>query len=253
MIILESVGVPEWVPPMVAEMASLLVGDLGPDDEIPDIIERLLSHPRMKRVWHELSKKIRQDYKPTPKPFHAAVLPPQVGSWKAMAQALRTRGSEYSEMGRDPIANSYKMLATAAQARHGNEPEALEESARQELAMAMVFALTVSLYNVGIKTVSRSDVERKIHELDEQSKAVEANAIRRQSEAPANTRFIVHRQRTDPRINAFVEGLAFELKNIYGEALYGVIATLTSIAFQLKSPLRDPNVRAMLRTRGPKT
>jgi len=58
------------------------------------------------------------------------------------------------------------------------------------------------------------------------------------------------RHRTEPRLEAFVEGMGMGMRSIFGKNLPGVIATITNVTFP-KVDLNRDRVRAILETRQP--
>ena len=74
----------------------------------------------------------------------------------------------------------------------------------------------------------------------------------RQANDPTNKQYLVDRQRTDARIEAFVKALATETAKIFGSPLYGVLAILTNIAFE-GSGYDQQRIRALLREHGAKS
>jgi hypothetical protein len=62
---------PEWVPEVIRTTARPLVEATVKKPEDWDVVRRLLTDKRMRSVWKELTKRIRQSYKPTAKFFRA--------------------------------------------------------------------------------------------------------------------------------------------------------------------------------------
>jgi hypothetical protein len=67
----EGLNIPDWVPPSVAEQARTLF-NLEKGNEIVTVVRRLVTDPRMKRVWATLLSRKRQNYRPTNAYVHFA-------------------------------------------------------------------------------------------------------------------------------------------------------------------------------------
>ncbi len=203
-------------------------------------------------MWQELSKRQREDYLATDRPFHPSVLPAAVESWASLAAASRARARAYAELGDDVSAAEYERQAVLADERHKRRPPGeITPEQRHQLALATLFTLAVFTYLDGLRTMSRKDVDGVVSDLQEAGKECVAAAFRRHAAMPQVAPFLVTRRRTDPRLEAFVERIAHETTRLFGSALYGVIATITNVAFERSDPDRQ-TIRAILKPRTPR-
>src|SRR5690242_9001120 len=59
---------PQWVPPPIVEAARELNADLADEKDSAkalEVLSRLVSHPLMERVWRQIFKRKRAQYKKT--------------------------------------------------------------------------------------------------------------------------------------------------------------------------------------------
>jgi len=71
----EALGLPDWIPWSVGELAQIKSDDLRrqrAEPEIWELLRRLVSDSRMKNVWNELQRRKRQDYQRTQDFVHPA-------------------------------------------------------------------------------------------------------------------------------------------------------------------------------------
>ncbi len=152
-------------------------------------------------------------------------------------------------MGDEAAALEFERHAVAAEAWHGlHPPEPLSETQRHDLALATVFTLVVALYSAGLKTLTESELDRVTEGLAARGQHERATALARKATEPEAARYIVQRRRSDAQIEAFVEGLATETTRMFGRPFYGVIATLTNVAFE-RSNFDRQRIRAILKIR----
>lgn len=240
---------PDWLPTAVLEVANFLA-EMAPDmpADIEAVLRRLLVDERMKGVWQDLDKKKREST-PTSERFYEAAPPAAVQSWAAMAKALHARAAEYRALGDETMATRYEQHAAAVEGREGDSSTApLNEDDERGIVFATVFALAFRLYASGQSVVSRRDLERRSSDLRAKGQASIADALELQAKSPENAKFVVSRTRSDPRINAFVEGVAKEMRAMFGQDMPGVIATITNVAFDRSDYDRD-RIRALLKDR----
>lgn len=246
---LVEIKTPDWLPAAVLAMANFLVGmapDLPADTEA--VLTRLLIDERMKGVWQELGKHKREGA-PTAERFYKAVLPAAVQSWAGLAEAWRGRATDYRALGDEATATRYEDYAVAAEARQASHPpQPLNEEEQRGMVLAMVFTLAVSSYLGGLEMVSRTALQRHTDDLRGRGQGLVADALEDQTKNPESAKFIVNRKRSDPRINAFVEGMAKEMRTMFGQDMPGVIATITNVAFDRSDYDRD-RIRALLKAR----
>jgi hypothetical protein len=221
---------------------------LGLPGSQDDVMRRLATDPRMKQVWDELNKRQRENYLPTERLHYPSTLPAAIESWKAMAAAQRKRAEEYAELGDEASAAMLERMAASAESRHRNVPPSEPSNEeRHQIALAILFAVAVATYLDGARTVTQKNVESVIARLESAGKEQSAAGFRRQAGDPENARFISTRHRTEPRLEAFVERVGRTTTKLFGNPLYGVIATIANVAFE-QSDLTGPKIRAMLRS-----
>jgi hypothetical protein len=247
---MEEIVTPEWVPPPVIVAAQRLADAAGDGPpEVLDVVRRLIIDGRMQGVWQDLQKHQRDGYTPTAVPFYKTELPGAVRSWGGMVVGWRSRAAEYRALGDEAAAARFEDLASNAETQPASgEPASLNIDDERELVLVLVFVLAFSLYCSGLETVGRADVEKRAAALRGAGSADMADAFERQAAISENSRFIVERKRGDQRIRAFVEGMAKEMRVMFGQDMPGVIATITNVAFQQSDYNRD-RIRALLEIR----
>jgi len=242
------VPVPEWVPAIVRQIANF-IADATPDmpDEVEALLTRLLTDERMRNVWEEIGKHQRVNHRTTGQPHYGPRLPPEILSWAALAESWRARSKEVRALGGEADGFQLEKLADAVSSRDSGEPEPPpDDNMQTALAMATLFGVAASLFLAGLRTVRQSDFEGFTASLRAQGNEKQAEAYERQAVLAANTPYIVTRQRTDARVEAFVKSLGHQTKSVFGNHLYGVVATLTNVAFDEDRWDRQ-RIRALLR------
>jgi hypothetical protein len=221
----------------------MMAGWGGPADEV---VRRLASDPRMREVWDELNKHQRQNYVATDKRYHASRLPKALESWRTMAAAQRQRATEYAELDGGDIAAVLRRMGAWADVLHRQAPPTkLSGEEGHELALVSLFVAAVATYLDAPRTVSQKEVDSVIAALEAAGKESIAAGFRRHAAYPRNTRFIVARHRTEPRVEAFVETVRSHTQGLFGTPLYGVIATIANVAFE-RCDLTRQKIRALL-------
>lgn len=213
------------------------------------VLERLACDPRMKVVWDELNKRRREDYRSTDEPLYPSKLPGEIASWKTVAAAWRERAAEYRELGDESIARAYDCQAAVAEARPDTRsPVESAADVRHQRALAVLLVQSVSAYLDGSRTVSQREVDNVVSGFKDKGKEAVAAAFERHAADPRNSRFIVKRHRTDARLEAFVETIGRTMTELFGNPLYGVIAIIANVAFELTG-LNRQKIRAILDAR----
>jgi hypothetical protein len=246
----EEIAAQGWVPSSVLAMANYLADATGDGPpEVRDLLRRLITDEQMRGVWQDLQKHKRDGYAPTAAQFYKAGLPGAVQSWAGMAAAWRSRAADYRDLGDEATAAQYEGFASAADARQASSQSvSLDQGDEHELVLALIFALAFSLYCAGLEMVKRTDIEQRIASLRADGEAEAADAFRRQAQISENSRFNVVRKRGDQRIHAFMEGMAKEMRAMFGQDMPGAIATITNVAFERSDYGRD-RIRALLEIR----
>lgn len=246
-----NVKAPDWVPFVVDRVAQRLGAEFRAEGraDLIAVLRRLIFDGRMQKVWRELTKRRRENYVSTERPFHPSTLPQAVELWAATAAALRRRAAEYRELGDEIIACEFEHEAALAQARHQNDTsQQITDPQRHDLALVMTFFLAVAHYLAGAKTVTQKEFNAHVDRLRAAGKMGIVDALERHAADPQVARFIVKRRRTDPRLEGFVEAVASEVAALFGDQFYGVIATLANVVFE-RCDLTRQRIRAILKVR----
>ena len=97
----------EWVPPYIRDVARVIYKDVNTSKD-QDLLRRLISDPRMERVWNELLKKKRQNYKRTEQYVHSVR---QDRDWSLRVRLLQDRATELRNKGDNHQANRIELRA----------------------------------------------------------------------------------------------------------------------------------------------
>ena len=243
----DQVAVPVWVPEVVAKIAGYIVNAVpDPPQALLDVVMRLLSHPDMRDVWTELSKRARKPDDPASLRYWKSTLPREAESWTELAAAFRRKSKDLQKWGDDIGARESAERALAAERLHASQvSRELNSDERHDMALATVFLLAVSHYCAGLETLKNSDFSSFLKGLEAQGDEKLASILKRESATPEVSRYFVKRRRTDPRVEAFIEGMAARMGKIFPVTLYGVIATLTNAVFE-REDFNRQKVRAIL-------
>jgi hypothetical protein len=134
-----AVEIPNWTPPVVRNIAEGFyeANRDGADPELSQILDRLASDPRMRRVWKELTKQSRNtDVNPSHF-VYAATAPGRQTSWTPQARSMRQYAEDIRRAGRPAVAElldlnaSLYELTNVRQILAGPEPTLVQDSALQ--------------------------------------------------------------------------------------------------------------------------
>ena len=106
--------IPYWVPVEVAAAARIIVSVEETPPEVVDVTQRLLSNIQMKKVWAELMRSRREDYRRSGESFHQSVLPREVESWGAMAGTWNELAAENRSIGEVLFARQFDFWSMSA-------------------------------------------------------------------------------------------------------------------------------------------
>lgn len=226
--------IPDWVPAEVAGAARIIVSVEETPPEVVDVTQRLLSNVQMKKVWTELMRNRREDYRPSGESFHQIQLPREIESWGAMAGTWKGLATENQGLGDGKFARQFGFLSMAAEViEHKNPSPPIPDSMRHGLALALFFSIAVTLYCAADRSITKNGVERWENTLRERGLDGRSNAVRSFVAKPEVSRLVVERQRSDPRLRAFVVSFALQIEHIFGSPLARTIATTANVAFDL--------------------
>jgi len=240
---------PDWVPAKVAAVARIIVSD-DPPSEVIEVTQRLLSNAQMKRVWTELNRNRRENYRPTGETFHQSQLPREVESWGAMAETWSALAVENQSLGEDSLARQFNILSRHAELIDYHHPSPpVPDSMRHGLAMALFFSLAVALYSARDRSITQKDADRWEKAFRERGLNERAEAVRSFVAKPEVSRLVVERQRFDPRLRAFIVTLGLQVERIFGSPLARTIATTANVAFNntASTAISHETVKAILK------
>jgi hypothetical protein len=242
------IELPAWLPPAVASHARQINYQTASDELM---LRRLTSDPRMERVWTELLKRERSDYKSSDRfkypATHRMDWDPQSRNHLRRARTLRQMPSPQNEH----EANKLEMYVKLHWAAKSAASES-SELTMQERGLAAFFSQAFEIARTDAGPVTRAVAQQKrAHYLDMADRirtdvgdldsflekelidaafAYEALADRA-APPPGHPLRIQRRPRGDERQIAFVRQLADATKAIFGHSLHGTVATVANVAF----------------------
>lgn len=243
---------PDWVPPIVTQCANYLVAHaphMPPETEA--VLIRLVTDERMREVWEEVGKHKRINYKSTPEHFYDPQLPAEVRSWSALAEAWRREAKNLRSLGDEAAARQFEDWAQAVPDDAATSATPPTNEQQHDMAKAILLCDAFAHVDAGLRTVRMPSFEKFLEGLRAKGQAGVADTYERLAAEERHAPYLVSRQRTDARIQAFVIGLGAVTRAMFGSPLYGVLATLVNVAFEgtdLKGGEYDQRrIRALLR------
>lgn len=245
---LDKIQFPAWLSPRLGAVAEKLIAE----GRAPvSVVRRLACDERMRGVWAELNKKERDDYRKSDRPFYQATLPPAAASWTALSVATEKQADVERRFGRTEQAEKFQRVAALMKlldpfsVRHDPSAEM-----QHEMALSSLFCFAAARFVQQPETVTERELNAIV--LTERSNGRDDVAVAYEGLAqdPVESRFIVKRRRTDARLEAYVESLALDCRNLFRKDLYGVIATITNVVFD-RNDMTDARIRTILRARTP--
>jgi len=203
----------------------------------------------MKRVWQELLKRKRVNYKSTKAFKYPATCPK---NWSRTARALRRRAQSLRAKSDPSHEHEAKKLELSARLYQFAELNAWERLSRQELALLVFFDQTLEIFRSNSKPVSRVEAQAKreryldmakrirndVEQLDSTDRrlidAVFAYEELANQAAPSfGDPLLVERRKrnVNERQSGFVIELASTTTEIFGSPLYGIVAIVTNVVF----------------------
>jgi hypothetical protein len=276
---------PERLPTAVRDKALRMFTTLVQDDDDAndaaakrELLIRLASDPRALTVWLELYKENRSPgrgtkkffYKPSFQKIGAAHITRLTAvELRKQFKGLRDEFPEFP-ITSEPLVEFIERLPTIVYYPQPEEP--VDPQARQDLAVqylfhhaylsALVEKSVVTGQEIASNFVGRTETAHRLFkEADSlRSFGMEREALELVRIAIAcqdnveilSDRWIVGRKRSDNRLRAYVITLAELTKKLFGKPLYGSLASLATVAFNLADAagITDAQVREILR--GPK-
>jgi hypothetical protein len=253
---------PDWIPRSVRDLAPIIFADLqrqGATREAFQLLQSLISDPRMKNVWNELLRRRRQDYEST----EAYVHPASRTSWTPKAISARRRAIELRKLGGiENEAEAVRLECSAAFAEvadvHMLFPwyPGRPELPRQDLAVAYFFHRTFVVAQQSPRPVPLLEAQKaRRHYLDlaQQARADRFWAASFGYEAradaaappPGSPLIVKRRRRSDERMQGFVMALAATTRQVFGAPLYGTVATAANVALG-RDDLTSETVRKII-------
>jgi len=224
---------PDWVPSMVTQFANYLAAhalDLPPETEA--VLIRLVTDERMREVWEEVGKHKRINYQSTTEHFYDPQLPVEVRSWSALADAWRREAKNLRSLGDEAAAKQFEAWAQAVPDEASASSKPLTNEQQLDVAMAMLLCEAFAHFDAGLRTVRKPSFGKFLEALRAKGQPDVADTYERLAAEERYAPYLVSRQRTDARIQAFVIGLGAMTRAVFGSPLYGVLAILVNVTFE---------------------
>jgi hypothetical protein len=268
---------PGWVPRPVAHLAHIMYEQEtrhGVDTGSTELLRRLACDPRMERVWNELLKRKRANYRPTSAFFRSARFGPQT-FWTPEARSQLRRANAIRRLGDGELRGEIKHLETSALlAELGREfllprYEGRREIPRQQLALAFLFHQAFALARQKPRPVSRTEAQAARSHYLKMAKCILADNTEWQrlrgfpderlsravsaymeladelAPAPGSPLLVKRKHGRNEFIKGFVMEFASTTKEIFGAPLFETVATFTNVALN-RDDLTGEKVRKML-------
>jgi hypothetical protein len=269
--------VPDWVPAPVARLAHLMYEDATrrADAESVELVRRLTCDPRMKRVCNELLRRKRANYRTTEAFLHPVRSGPQT-FWTLEARARRRRAEVIRSTVADGEAQAKTLETWALLSEFAGRTnyifsgyEGPEIDREQQHALAFLFheAFTLalqkpqpmsrtdaqtarSLYLSMAERIAGDNTERqRLHGFPDErlSEAVCAylELADEMAPAPGSPLLVDRKHKRSEFIKGFVLEFASTTTEIFGEALFGTVATFANVALN-RDDLTGEQVRKLV-------
>jgi hypothetical protein len=274
--------VPDWVPARVARLAHLMHEDATKrraDAESIELVRRLTCDPRMKRVWNELLRRKRANYRTTEAFLHPVRSGPQT-FWTREARARRRRAEELRTLANGGARAEVKKLETWAllselgrttfSGSHifsGYDGPEIDRQQLQALAFLFHEAFTLalqkpqpmsrtdaqtarSLYLSMAERIAGDNTEREsLHGFPDERLSEAACAYLELADemapAPGSPLLVDRKHERNEFIKGFVLEFASTTTEIFGEALFRTVATFANVALN-RDDLTGQQVRKLV-------
>lgn len=241
---------PNWLPQPIAAHAQQIFRNSAREMSEQLLICRLTSDSRMKRVWTELLKRKRINYKRSEEYRYPATFPK---NWSHTARAKLRRARTLRSMGGPLNEHEAKKQEVHAALYQTGELVTLEKGlSTQALALICFFDQAFEFARNSAKPVPRVIAQKKrAHYLNmakriredvkclklpdqDLMKAVFAyeELADRAAPPPGHPLFVDRKRGGDDRQTGFVIELVDAATAIFGMALHGVVAIVTNVAFE---------------------
>ncbi len=199
---------PAWIPTPVASIAARLHDASMPADRI--IIERLVRDVRMRSVWTEMRKRVREKYRKTERFSHPVADNSLV--WLQNYAKFCEQNAAYRRKHGD------EMGATESE----KEAAEMRSLCPQDAACVSLFGIMFAAATLGFRTTTAP-------EWQEWQRQVGATA------SPPTT-FVIQRRRGDQRARACGVAIGNALQAVFGSPCYKLTATSTAVVLNIDRP-----------------
>ena len=258
-----------WVPASIIDVAKRLSAELATEKnpaEAFEVLSRLISDPRMQRVWQELYKKVQVNHHPTKEFFYPACVTnaSQAAKDRKLACELRNKGGGINERDARLLEAEAALLESernlSADLRWSEQDRAvqifLRHAYRDALDCEPVFLS--ALQSKASQLRQNADAFRKaagvapslgmkhvVEELNELASLYDDEAWNVEPEQDvafdrveesvfsphADDPWIITRKRSDPKVRTFVADLSITTELCFGKLLLGTLATTANVVF----------------------
>jgi hypothetical protein len=248
----EVLDLPDWLPRSVGDFAqSLWVGlhRRPAEQEVGDLLRRLVSDPRMKKVWNELRRRKRESYQPTDNFVHF-VTPMEY--WTPASRYDLQHPEKFREGGGLPAAVLAAYNALVLRNSYQGQGPSLSP---RDLAMVYFFDSAFTLGQQDIRLVPISELRKKRRHYLKMAKELRADAaeqerlglyegrrmmeaacayeelVKAPAPAPGRSRLVTRQPRGAARLKGFVMAFGDITNAVFGSPLCGSVATTANVVF----------------------
>jgi hypothetical protein len=280
--------VPDWVPGPVAHLAHIMHKDAikrEEDAESIELLRRLTCDPRMKRVWNELLRRKRTNYRASKAFLHPVRSGPNT-FWTLEARKRRRRAELIRTLADGEAraeVKELKMWASLSEfagtmyifsGSHIFSGYEGPEIGRQHHALAFLFHEAFTLARQKPQPVSLNDAQVSRNRYLTMAKCILSDNTERQrlrgspderlskaasayleladelAPAPGSPLLVTRRHGRNDFIKGFVMEFASTTKEIFGAPLFGTVATFANVTLN-RDGLTADKVRKMLASHTP--
>jgi hypothetical protein len=262
----EVLDLPDWLPRSVGAFAQKLWAGLHrrpAEPEVEDLLRRLASDPRMKKVWNELRKRKRESYQPTDHFIHYVT---PMANWTPASRYALQHAEKFRNQDSPPAEFLAAYYAVHLQASYQGQESNLVP---QDLAMAYLFDQAFTLAKQDIRLIPISELQKRRRHYLKMAKELRADAaeqerlglyegrrmmdaacayeelVKAPAPAPGRSRLVTRPPRGAARLKGFVMAFGDITNAVFGSPLYGSVATTANVVFDGDELTADA-VRKML-------